>query len=146
MPVLIEITLALLLLGGAATFLLRGRRDEMRAEMTGRRVTAYMETIRREAAHPELRAMSDTELRDLLLSSAHNLRVERDRKGWVLLGVAAVALISAILVGTQDGTRGFGIALAVGALAVYGLNEFLGRRIREPLLERGLDLDRLKVE
>ena len=146
MPVLVEITLALLLLGGAVSFFVRGQRDEKREAMTERRVAAYMETIRREAGHSELRAMSDTELKDLLLSSAHNLRVERDRKGWVLLGVAAVALIAAILIGAQDGTRGFAITMAVGALAVYGLNEFLVRRIREPLIERGLDLDRLKVE
>ena len=48
--------------------------------MTERRVDAYIETIRREKTNPELVAMSDSELRDLLLSSAHNLKVQRDRR------------------------------------------------------------------
>jgi hypothetical protein len=28
----------------------------------------------------------------------------------------------------------------------YGINEFLGRRMREPLAARGIDVERLRVE
>jgi len=57
-----------------------------------------------------------------------------------------VTFLAAIMVGTQDGTRGFAIAIVVGAIVLYGLNEFLGRRMREPLAARGIDVERLRVE
>ena len=41
---------------------------------------------------------------------------------------------------------GFGIAIVIDALVLYGLNEFLGRRMREPLTARGIDVERLRVE
>ncbi len=146
MPILIEIALALLVVGAAASYLWRSRRTAEREAMTERRVEAYMQTIRREASNPELTAMSDTELRDLLLSSAHNMRLQSERRLYLLIGGSVVALIAAIMVATQDGTRGFGIALLVGAMVLYGLNEFLGRKMREPLIERGIDVERLRVE
>ena len=105
-----------------------------------------MQTIRREASNPELAAMTDIELKDLLLSSARNLRVQAERKWYLLIGGAVLAFFGAILVATQDGTRGFGISLLVAAVVLYGLNEFFGRRMREPLLERGIDVERLRVE
>jgi hypothetical protein len=114
--------------------------------MIERRVEAYMETIRREKAHPELVAMSDTELRDLLLSSAHNLKVQRDRRLYLLFGGVLVALFGAILVATEEGTRGFGVALLVAALVLYGINEFLGRQMAAPLEAKGIDVERLRVE
>lgn len=143
---LIAGVLVLVLAGAAASFLMRGKRLAAREALTQRRVEAYIETIRREHAQPGLVAMSDTELRDLLLSTAHTLRSARERNGWVLFGAAAVALLSAILIGTEEGTSGFGVALLVGAVAIYGLNEFLGRRMAGPLREKGLDAERLKVE
>jgi hypothetical protein len=105
-----------------------------------------METIRREGSNPELSAMSDTELRDLLLSSAHNLKVQRDRRLYLLFGGVVVALIGAILVATEDGYRGFGVALLVGAMVLYGINEFLGRQMIAPLERKGIDVERLRVE
>ncbi|WP_127753709.1 hypothetical protein [Devosia sp. 1566] len=60
--------------------------------------------------------------------------------------MAAVALFCAIVAASQDGLRGFAIAIVVGALAVYGLNEFLSRRMREPLERHGIDVERLRVE
>ena len=53
---------------------------------------------------------------------------------------------AAILIATEEGTRGFGIAVVVGAVVLYGLNEYLGRRMRAPLEARGLDAERLRVE
>lgn len=146
MFVLVEIALVLALVGLAANYLLRGRRAAERAEVTERRVEAYMQTIRRERANPELAAMTDAELKDLLLASARNLRLQSERKFYLLLGGGVVAFFSAIMVAIQDGSRGFAIALVIGAIVLYGLNEFLGRRMREPLIEKGIDVERLRVE
>lgn len=143
---LIEIALALLLVGGGWTLLSRGKRTDARESLTMRRVDAYIETIRRERTNRDLAAMSDTELRDLLHSGARNLRLANERKGWTLLGAAGVTLFASIVAASQDGIRGFAVALVVGALVTYGLNEFLGRRMRQPLEQRGIDVDRLRVE
>lgn len=146
MGILLEIGLVLIALGVVASMVMRGRRSEERAALTERRVEAYMQTIRRERSNPELSAMNDTELRDLLLSSAHNLKIEGERKSWVLLGVAAVSVVAGIVFANQNGVAGFGIALAVGAVAIYGLNEFWTRRMIDPLVARGIDIERLKVQ
>ncbi len=105
-----------------------------------------METIRRERSTPELSAMSDAELRDVLLSGARNLAVENERRWNALVGAGVVAVIVALLVATQNGLQGFGIALVVGAIVLLALNEIFLRRSREPLLARGIDVDRLRVE
>ena len=146
MGVILEFGLILLLVGMAVSYLFRGRVVAQKQAMTERRVDAYVETIRREKTNPELVAMSDSELRDLLLSSAHNLKVQRDRRLYLLFGGVVVALIGAILVATEDGYRGFGVALLVGALVLYGINEFLGRQMIAPLLAKGIDVERLRVE
>jgi len=144
--VVLEFGLVLLLIGMVVSYLFRGRVVAAKEAMTERRVEAYMETIRREGTNRELTAMSDTELRDLLVSSAHNLKVQRDRRLYLLFGGVVVALIGAILVATEDGYRGFGVALLVGALVLYGINEFLGRQMITPLLAKGIDVERLRVE
>jgi hypothetical protein len=146
MGVVLEFGLVLVLLGLAASYLLRGRAAAAKQAMTERRVEAYIETIRRERSNPELAAMSDTELRDLLLSSAHNLKVQRDRRLYLLFGGVVVAVIGALLVATEDGSRGFGVALLVGALVLYGINEILGRQMVAPLIAKGIDVERLRVE
>jgi hypothetical protein len=146
MGVVLEFGLVLVLIGMVVSYLFRGRVVAAKQAMTDRRVEAYIETIRRERSNPELTAMSDTELRDLLLSSAHNLKVQRDRRMYLLFGGVVVAIIGAILVATEDGDRGFGVALLVGALVLYGINEFLGRQMIAPLLAKGIDVERLRVE
>lgn len=146
MGVVLEFGLVLVLIGMALSYLFRGRAVAAKQAMTDRRVEAYIETIRRERSNAELTAMSDTELRDLLLSSAHNLKVQRDRRMYLLFGGVVVAIIGAILVATEDGYRGFGVALLVGALVLYGINEFLGRQMIAPLLAKGIDVERLRVE
>ncbi len=143
---LLEIGLVLLLVGGGWTFLTRGKRGNSKDSLTMRRVDAYIETIRRERSNKDLAAMSDTELRDLLHSGAHNMRVAGERKNWVLLGAGGVTLFSAVVAANQDGMRGFAITMVLGALVSYGLNEYLSRRLRAPLEQRGIDVDRLKVE
>lgn len=144
MVVLLEVLVALGLIGLLVSYLFRGRRDAERQEVTERRVEAYMQTIRREGG--ELAQMGDLELRDLLLSGARNLRIQAERRWYILLGGGAAALLAAIAIGTQEGTRGFAIVLLVAVVALYGLNEFLGRRMREPLVSRGIDVERLRVE
>ena len=146
MGVVLEFGLVLLLIGMVVSYLFRGRVVAAKEAMTERRVEAYMETIRREGTNRELTAMSDTELRDLLVSSAHNLKVQRDRRLYLLFGGIVVALIGAILVATEDGYRGFGIALLIGAVVLYGANEFLGRQMIAPLEAKGIDVERLRVE
>lgn len=146
MPVVVELGLLLLLVGAVVSYFTRGRRMADKQAMMERRVAAYIETIRRERTNPELVGMSDTELRDLLLSSAHNLKVQRDRRLYLLFGGVIVALIGAILVATEDGFRGFGVALVIAALVLYGVNEFLGRQMSAPLEAKGIDVERLRVE
>jgi hypothetical protein len=146
MPIIIEIALALILVGGVVHYMTRSRRLTDRGTMIDRRVDAYIETIRREGTNKELAAMSDNELRDLLQSSAHNLKVQRDRRLYLLFGGVLVGLIGAILVATEDGTRGFGVALLVAAVVLYGMNEFLGRQMVAPLEQKGIDVERLRVE
>ncbi len=146
MPILIEIVLVLALVGLGVSYFFRGRRQAEREQVLERRVDAYMHTIRREGGNPELAAMTDMELRDVLLSSARNLRIQSERKWYLILGGAIIAFFSAIMIATQDGSRGFGIAILVGAIVLYGINEFLGRRMREPLQARGIDAERLRVE
>ena len=145
MVVLLEIALVLGLVGIVGSYFFRGRRDTERQDVIERRVEAYMQTIRREGG-TELAAMGDLELRDLLLSSARTLRVQAERKWYILIGGGAAAVLAAIAIGTEEGTRGFGIVLLVAALALYGINEFMGRRMREPLVARGIDVERLRVE
>ena len=146
MGVVLEFGLIVVLIGMVVSYFFRGRIVATKQAMTERRVEAYIETIRREGTNRELTAMSDTELRDLLTSSAHNLKVQRDRRLYLLFGGVVVALIGAILVATEDGYRGFGVALLVGALVLYGINEFLGRQMIAPLLAKGIDVERLRVE
>ena len=146
MGVVLEFGLLLLLIGVVVSYFFRGRLAAEKQAMTERRVEAYIETIRREASNPALTAMSDSELRDLLGSSAHNLKVQRDRRMYLLFGGVIVAVIGAILVATEDGYRGFGVALLVGAVVLYGINEFLGRQMVAPLIAKGIDVERLRVE
>lgn len=146
MGIVLELGLVLVLLGLIVGYLTRGRRVVEKQAIVDRRVDAYMETIRREGSNRELSAMSDNELRDLLLSSAHNLKVQRDRRMYLLFGGIVVALIGAILVATEDGYRGFGVALLIGAIVLYGANEFLGRQMVAPLIAKGIDVERLRVE
>jgi uncharacterized protein YjiS (DUF1127 family) len=146
MPVMIELGLLLFLVGVVISYFTRGRRLADTQAMMDRRVEAYIETIRRERSNAELSAMSDTELKDLLLSSAHNLKVQRDRQLYLLFGGVVIALIGAILVATEEGFRGFGVALVIAAIVLYGINEFVGRQIRAPLVAKGIDIERLRVE
>jgi hypothetical protein len=143
---LVEIALVLLLLGGGWTMLTRKQRDRQREALTMRRVDAYIETIRRERRSPELAAMSDMELRDLLHSGARNLKVAEQRKSWIVLGAAAASVLAAALAGSQEGWLGFAAVAAIGAIVTYSTNEFLTRRMRAPLEKRGIDIDRLLVE
>lgn len=143
---LIELALVLLLLGGGWTMLTRGRHTDRREALIMRRVDAYIETIRRERRNPELAAMSDTELRDLLHSGARKLRVAEQKKGWTLLGIGAAVLVAASVMASQEGWIGFGITAAIGGIAAYGANEFLNRRMRAPLEKRGIDIERLTLE
>jgi hypothetical protein len=146
MGVVLELGLVLVLIGVGLSYMFRGRRIAEKQSLIDRRVEAYIETIRREGKNPELTQMSDNELRDLLLSSAHNLKVQRDRRLYLLFGGIVVALIGAILVATEDGYRGFGVALLIGAVVLYGANEFLGRQMIAPLEAKGIDVERLRVE
>lgn len=145
MLALLELAVVLVAAFLIFSFFRRNRSGEREALME-RRVEAYMQTIRREGRNPELAAMTDIELKDLLLSSARNLKIDGERRSYVLVGAAAVAVIAALIVATQDGWQAFGVVLLVAAIAIYGLGEFLSRRMREPLRARGIDVERLRVE
>ncbi|SFZ81399.1 hypothetical protein SAMN02983003_0478 [Devosia enhydra] len=146
MTYLLAAAAGLLLLGFIANGLMRGKRGTEREALAARRADAYIVTIRRGGAHPDLADMTDTELRDLLISGARNFRIQTERRIQVLIGAAGIGFLAAIVVGTMEGVRGFGIAIVVAAVAVYGINEFMSRRIRAPLERLGLDPERLRVE
>jgi hypothetical protein len=146
MGLLLAVAAALAVFGIATGLFSRKTRNAERARAIERRVNAYMASLRRESRNPEIGAMSDAELRDLLLSSMHNLRVEAERKSLVVIVASGLAVVAAIAAASQDGVRGFAIGLAIGGVAVYGLNEFLLRRMQAPLLRMGLDVERLRVE
>jgi hypothetical protein len=148
MGLLLELCLVALAIGAVVLFGARGLRGgtSHRDALVARRVAAYMQTIRREGRNPDLVAMSDSELEDLLLSAARNLRIETERKTYALVVAGLVTVVAAIVAATQDGLRGLGLALFAGAVVTYGLNEYLVRRIREPLARQGLDSERLRVE
>ncbi len=143
---LIELALVLLLLGGGWTLMSKRRHTDQREALTMRRVDAYIETIRRERRNPELAAMSDTELRDLLHSGARNLRAAEQRRGWTLLGISAASLVAATIMANIEGWVGFGVTAVIGGIVAYGTYEFLNRRMRAPLERRGVDIERLTVE
>jgi hypothetical protein len=146
MFIVLEILLVLGLIGLVASYFVRGRRDAERQQVIERRVEAYMQTIRREAGDTPLNRMNDVELRDVLLSTARNLRVQAERRWYLVLGGGVGAVLAGIAVGTEQGMQGFGIVVLVAAVALYGLNEFLSRRMREPLVAQGIDAERLRVE
>ncbi len=143
---LIEIALILLLFGGGLTMLTRGRHSDKREALIMRRVDAYIETIRRERRNPDLAAMSDTELRDLLHSGASNMRVVEQKKGWIVLGIGAATVITASLVGSEQGFLWFSGVAAVGAIVAYGTHQFMTRQARAPLERHGIDVERLMVK
>lgn len=146
---LVELVLVIVAVAIVVMFSVRGRGrsgGEAREQLVERRVGAYMQTIRREGRNPQLVAMTDGELRDVLLAAAHTLKVQGERKLYALGGAALAALVAAIVAATQDGLRGFAITVVVGALIIYGLNEYLDRRMREPLVRQGIDIDRLRVD
>jgi hypothetical protein len=142
--------LAVLVVGAVivltANHLLRNRREADRLQVMERRVQAYMSTVRREAGNTPLNRMNDLELYDVLMSAAQNLRAQAERRWYYLVGVGFIAGLAAIAVGTQQGMQGFGIVALVAAVALYGIYEFLGRRMREPLVKQGIELERLRVE
>lgn len=146
MFVLLEILIVFGLVALAGSYLLRGRRHQARQELQAQRVEAYMQTIRREGTNAELNAMTDLELRDVLFASARNLRIQSERRWYLLVAGVALGFFTAIMVGTQEGSRGFAIAIVVAAVVLYGLNEYVGRRLRQPLEARGIDPERLMVE
>lgn len=146
MTYLLAAAIGLLLIGLFANSMLRGKRGAEREALAAKRADAYILSIRRSATHPELAEMSDAELRDLLLSGARNFRLQTERRLQVLLAAVGIGFLAAVIVGTMEGTRGFAIALAVAAVSVYGINEFMTRRIRAPLERLGLDPERLRVE
>lgn len=147
MIIILEIVLLVVVVGLVVSGVLwRNGRSAERSQVSERRVEAYMATIRREAPSPEIAAMSDGELRDLLLSGVRNLRVQSERRWYALLIGAVVTFFAGIVVATDNGLVGFGITLAVGAVVLYGLNVYLDRQMRAPLEAHGLDAERLRVE
>lgn len=146
MVILLQIALVLALAGLVFGLVTRSRRVAEREATAQQRIEAYMLTLRRDAPNPELAAMSDGELRELLVSSARNFRMQSERRWYLLIAGGFVSFLAAIVVATEEGMRGFGIAVLIGAVVLYGLNEYLGRRMRAPLEARGFDAERLRVE
>ncbi|GHA17069.1 hypothetical protein GCM10007989_10340 [Devosia pacifica] len=146
MGILIQIAIVLLAIGAVLTGFQSKARNRQWDSLMRRRVDAYIDTIRRERDNPELSAMGDSELRDLLHSGALNMRAARQRRGMVITAGGAITLIAASFAGSEQGWTAFALVVALGALAVYGLNTYLARKARAPLERYGIDVERLRIE
>lgn len=123
-----------------------GRNATKLHEIAEERIAAYVTTLRRTGGNPELAAMTDTELHDVLGAAMRRLASARSRK-FVLLVLGAVAtLIAGIVLGIEDGWRAFAATAAVGGLALYGLERVIDRAARAPIEDQGLDIERLRLD
>lgn len=118
------------------------RRDQRITE----RVDAYIASLEREGLPEPLEAMAAVERRDTLLASARQVQAESDKRFYVATVGGIIAFFVALGFAIEGaGTRDFVLTLAVGAVALYGINLFLYRSFRARLAERGIDIERLRI-
>lgn len=117
-----------------------------RDQRIGERVDAYIASLEREGLPEPLGAMAADERRDVLLSSARQVQAESDKRFYVATVGGIIAFFVALGFAIEGaGTRDFVLALAVAAMALYGINLFLYRTFRARQAERGIDIERLRI-
>jgi hypothetical protein len=136
---------ALVALGVVILMVVTTKKRSISAEgLMAQRVEAYKATLRREGGIFD--KMSDLELTDVLTATARTMRSQAERRWIMLVGGAALGFFAAIFVGTQQGTQGFVLTLVGSAAVLYGLHQYVGRRLRDVAERQGLDPDRLLVD
>lgn len=115
-------------------------------EIAEARIAAYMTTLRRTGSNAELAEMTDTELHDILGAAMRRLAAAQSRKLLLLVLGAVGTLLIGIVFGVEEGWRVFAATLAVGALALFGLERALDRMTRAPIEAQGLDIERLRLD
>ena len=115
-------------------------------EIAEERISAYVTTLRRTGDNPALSDMTDSELHDVLGAAMRRLAAGRSRKFLLLVLGAVATLLAGIVLGIEDGWRAFAATMAIGGIALYGLERVLDRATRAPLEEQGLDIERLRLD
>ncbi|MCD7060283.1 hypothetical protein [Pelagibacterium xiamenense] len=120
---------------------------ERREKRIGERVDAYLTSLEREGVPEPLEPMSAQERRDTLISAGHRVRVESDKRFYVVTIGAILGFFVALGFAIEGaGTRDFVITLAIAAVALYGVHAFLYRTFRARMAAQGIDIERLKIE
>lgn len=144
MILMFEVALVAALVAALVLALGTKRRARVAEALIAQRVEAYTATIRREGG--PLAALGPVELADVLTMAARNLRQQGERRWFGLVIGGFLGFLSAIFIGTQQGTQGFVLTLLVVAAVLYGLYQYIGRQMREALERQGIEPDRLRVE
>jgi hypothetical protein len=110
------------------------------------RIAAYMATLRRTRENPDLSAMTDTELHDVLGAAMRRLAAARSRKMLLLVLGTVATLLAGIVFGVEEGWRAFAATIAVGGIALFGLERVIDRTTRAPIEAQGLDIERLRLD
>ena len=123
-----------------------GKQAERLKDLADERIAAYMVTLRRTGDNPELAGMTDTELQDILGAATRRLAAGRSRKLLLIILGGVATLLAGIVFGVEEGWRAFAATLAVGGIAVFGLERVIDRMTRGPIEAQGLDIERLRLD
>lgn len=119
---------------------------ERNEKRVSERVDSYVSSLEQQGLPPELSSMSASERHDVLLAAGREARVESDKRFYVGVIGGILAFFTAIGFAIEGaGMRDFVIALAIAALALYGINTYLYRRFKGRLAAQGIDIDRIKT-
>ncbi|MBU1175003.1 MAG: hypothetical protein KKH72_06330 [Alphaproteobacteria bacterium] len=143
---LAELGLIVLALFAFVQLVRSGGRNGKLHEIAEERIAAYTATLRRTGANPDLAAMTDAELHDILGAAIRRLSAGQGRKLVLLVFGAIATVLVGIIFGVEDGWRAFAATLAIGGIALFGLERVLDRATRTPLESQGLDIERLRLD
>lgn len=108
------------------------------------RVDAYISSLEREGIPEPLEAMSGDERREVLVSTARQVKAESDKRFYVAtIGGIIVFFVALAFAIEGEATRDFVITLSIGAAVIYGINTILYRNLKSRLAERGIDIERI---
>ncbi len=146
MAYLAEIGFIILAIIAIATLARSGKQPARIREIGEDRIMAYMTTLRRTGGNPELAEMTDTELYDILSAAMRRLAAGQNRKLLVLVLGAVATLLASVVFGVEEGWRAFAATIAVGGIALFGLERAIDRMTRSPIEAQGLDVERLRLD
>lgn len=145
--VLVYAALVMAAIAVLGNLFLRKWNDKRRDSRIEERVSAYAAMLEREEVPVPLQTLSDAELRSDLRNAARRVQAESDKRFYIAVLGGIVAFFVALGFAIEgEGTRDFVITLLVAGIALYGINVFLARRFRARYAEKGIDVDRLRVD